>query len=150
MVQVILSWKTPAHQDLVRQFLLGFLRQSVQAVQVQGEREERGNFPEGILRVARHIKQVVSQGKHCTSLLFFFCFVFDWCLFYFVELLPFFCYAEFVYFCIWLSCLHLSFVFLKLRFVSNVSICFQCNSLETLPKLWLFLLTKNFIKLRTN
>ena len=90
MVQVILSWKTPAHQDLVRQFLLEFLHQSVQSVQVQGEREERGNFPEGILRVARHIKQVVSQGKHCTSLLVCFCFVFAWCLFYFVELLPFF------------------------------------------------------------
>ena len=90
MVQVILSWKTPAHQDLVRQFLLEFLHQSVQAVQVQGEREERGNFPEGILRVARHIKQVVLQGKHCTSFLFFFCFVFVWCLIYFVELLPFF------------------------------------------------------------
>ena len=137
MVQVILSWKTPAHQDLVRQFLLEFLHQSVQAVQVQGEREERGNFPEGILRVARHIKQVVSQGKHCTSLLFFlFCICVVFVLF--CRIVSFFCYAEFMYFCIWLSCLHLSFVFLKLRFVSSVSICFQCNSLETLAKPWLF------------
>ena len=109
MVQVILSWKTPAHQDLVRQFLLEFLHQSVQAVQVQGEREERGNFPEGILRVARHIKQVVSQGKHCTSFLFFFLFCICVVFVLFCRIVAFFCYAEFMYLVLKLFALNFCF-----------------------------------------